>query len=141
MYGWTGASAPQASRERTPGGKGASAGVAGGPDNVIVFGAKVPSHGGFGPKTGAMDGAEGGCGAVGCCCWLAGSAAWAARPDSTARPALPARAAADERSRRRRWRLMVTNPPCEVHGNATLADDTPGRTFGGRHGRTGNAPT
>jgi len=30
----------------------------------MLFGAKVPSQGGFGLKIGALDGAEGGCGCV-----------------------------------------------------------------------------
>src|SRR5215211_6882456 len=72
-YGWTGGAAPQASRERTPGGRGASAGAGAGADSVIELGPKVPSQGGFGLKIGESDGAEGGCSDGGCepDCWAA----------------------------------------------------------------------
>src|SRR5437763_14944091 len=56
VYGKDGGAAPQASRERTPGGSPASVVV----DRLMVVGLNVPSQGAFGLKIGA-DGATGGC--------------------------------------------------------------------------------
>src|SRR6478735_5136755 len=55
-YGWTGAAAAQASRERTFGGRPASAGAAPGAPRVMLDGENVPSQAGFGEKIGGLAG-------------------------------------------------------------------------------------
>src|SRR5690349_20746971 len=53
-YAWAGAAAPHASRERTFGGRPASAGAAPGAPRLMVDGENVPSQAGFGEKIGAL---------------------------------------------------------------------------------------
>src|SRR6266540_7177463 len=59
-YGWTGAAAPHASRERTFGGRPASAGATAGAARLMLDGENVPSQAGFGAKIGAVDGTTAG---------------------------------------------------------------------------------
>src|SRR5688572_7658372 len=67
-YGWTGGAAPHASRDRTLGGRMASAGpidaadtgTEPGAEMFIEEGVNVPSQAGFGAKIGASEGALGG---------------------------------------------------------------------------------
>src|SRR5688572_7631421 len=106
-YAWTGPAAPHASRDRTFGGRIASAGptdaaetgTVAGAERFIEEGANVPSQAGFGAKIGGCEGAPGGGGSR---CSVA-----LARPVNGLSPAPLTSAAAEEISRRRRVRLMT----------------------------------